>query len=151
MAPKFSLQNVLDIRHGKVELVEIDLGKLLSAQRKTEELLHSLRNEHVNLLELLHAAQSSGELNLFEIDALRSNILHLNERMEDAMLELARINREIEKKRVELIKAKQDEETLEILKKKRYEVYMAEQLQVEARTQDDMYIARAFRNQQQGA
>jgi hypothetical protein len=49
-----------------------------------------------------------------------------------------------------LVKAKQDEETLEILKKKRHEIYMAEQIQIEARAQDDIYIARAFRNQQQG-
>jgi flagellar export protein FliJ len=150
MSPKFSLQNVLDIRHGKVELLEIDLGKLLSAHQRSEDLLQSLRREHASLLELLNAAQM-GEIDLFKISALRSNILQINQRIEDAMLELARLNREIEKKRVELIKAKQDEETLEILKKKRHEVYLAEQVQMEARAQDDIYIARAFRNQQQGA
>jgi hypothetical protein len=36
------------------------------------------------------------------------------------------------------------------LKKKRQEIYLAEQVQIEARAQDDIYIARAFRNQQQG-
>lgn len=150
MPPKFSLQNVLDVRHGKVELLEGQMGKLLSARQKMEEFLQSLRNEQASLLNLLHAAQS-GEIDLFKISALRSNILNINQRIDDAMLELARLNREIEKKRVELIKAKQDEETLEILKKKRYEVYLAEQNQLEARAQDDIYIARAFRNQQQGA
>jgi flagellar biosynthesis chaperone FliJ len=49
------------------------------------------------------------------------------------------------------VAAKQSEETLEILKRKRYEVYLAEQLQIESRAQDDIYIAQAFRNQQQGA
>ena len=31
--PKFSLQNVLDIRHDKVELLEIELGKLLATHQ----------------------------------------------------------------------------------------------------------------------
>jgi flagellar export protein FliJ len=150
MAPKFSLQNVLDIRHGKVELLEIELGQLQSAHRNNEELLQSLRKEHASLLVLLHTAQS-GDMDMFKISALRSNISQINQRMEDAMLELARLNREIEKKRVELISAKQDEETLEILKRKRHETYLAEQVQLEARAQDDIYIARAFRKQQQGA
>lgn len=150
MQPKFSLQNVLDIRHGKVELLEIDLGKLLSLYQKTETLLLTLKEEQAGLLELLHAAQS-GEIDLFKISALRSNISFINERIEDAMLELARQNREIAEKRVELVKAKQDEETLEILKKKRHETYLAEQVQIEARAQDDIYIAQAFRNQQLGA
>ena len=149
MTPKFSLQNVLDIRHGKVELLEIELGKLQSAYQKTEKLWMSLNEEQVSLLELLNTAQS-GEIDLFEISALRSNILCVNERIEEVMLELARQKREIAEKRANLVTAKQDEETLEILKKKRYEVYMAEQVRIEARAQDDIYIARAFRNQQQG-
>ncbi len=150
MTPKFSLQNVLDIRHGKVELLEIELGKLQSAYQKTEKLWMALKEEQASLLELLNSAQS-GDIDLFQISALRSNILHVNERIEDVMLELARQKREITEKRTNLVKAKQDEETLEILKKKRYEVYMAEQIRIEARAQDDIYIAQAFRNQQQGA
>lgn len=149
MPPKFSLQNVLDVRHGKVELLEIELGKLLVAHQQTRELLQSLWEEQASLLELLNASQS-GDIDLFKISTLRSNILHINERIEEVMLELARQDREIVEKRTALVKAKQDEETLEILKKKRYEVYLADQVQIEARAQDDLYIAQAFRNQQQG-
>jgi flagellar export protein FliJ len=150
MAPKFSLQNVLDIRHGKVELLEIELGRLLTVQQQTQELLSSLQGEQAGLLELLNAAQVD-EIDLFEINALRSNILYVNQRIDSITLELARQNQEIAEQRAALVKAKQDEETLEILKKKRHEIYLAEQLQVEARLQDDIYIARAFRQQQQGA
>jgi flagellar export protein FliJ len=149
MTPKFSLQNVLDIRHGKVELLEIGLGKLLSVYQETKDLLLSLQEEQANLLELLNTAQS-GEIDLFEIGALRSNILHINQRIEDVMLDLARQNQDIKERRAALVKAKQDEETLEILKKNRHETYLAEQIQIEARAQDDIYIARAFHNQQQG-
>jgi flagellar biosynthesis chaperone FliJ len=70
--------------------------------------------------------------------------------MESLTLELARQKQAAEDKQAELIAARQSEETLEILKRKRYEVYQAEQLQIESRAQDDIYIAQAFRNQRQG-
>lgn len=150
MAPKFSLQSVLDLRHGKVELLEIELGKLLAAYQKTEALLLSLKENQISLFDQLNAAQS-GEIDLFKNSSIRANILQVNQRVENTTLELARQNQEIKDKRAELVKARQSEETLAILKNKRHEVYMAEQIQVEARTQDDIYIAQAFRNQHLGA
>ena len=150
MAPKFSLQSVLDLRHGKVEILEIELGRLLAACQKTEVLLISLKESQLNLFEQLNAAQS-GEIDLFKNNSIRSNILQINKSVENTTLELARQNQEVENKRAELVKAKQSEETLEILKTKRHEVYLAEQVQIEARTQDDIYINQAFRNQRQGA
>ena len=150
MALKFSLQNVLDIRHGKVELLEIELGKLLSAQQKTQMLLLSLNEFQVSLLDQLTNAQT-GDFDLFKIGLLRLNILDLTKRIEVVTAELEKRNWEIKHKRAELVEAKQAEETLEILKRKRYEVYMAEQVQQETREQDDIYIAQAFRNSRQEA
>jgi flagellar export protein FliJ len=150
MAPKFSLQNVLDVRHGKVELLEIDFSKLLSAQHEMEIKLSSLQEFQRNLLDQLKDAQL-GEMDLSKISLLRLNIVQVNSYIENVSLDLARINRAVQEKKTELIKAKQSEETLEILKRKRHEVYLAEQVQIESRAQDDIYIAQAFRNQQQGA
>jgi Flagellar biosynthesis chaperone len=150
MAPKFSLQNVLDVRHGKVELLEIDFSKLLSAQHEMEMKLSSLQEFQRNLLDQLKDAQL-GEMDLSKISLLRLNIVQVNSYIENVSLDLARINRAVQEKKIELIKAKQSEETLEILKRKRHEVYLAEQVQIESRAQDDIYIAQAFRNQQQGA
>jgi flagellar export protein FliJ len=150
MAPKFSLQNVLDVRHGKVELLQIEFSKLLAAQQETEMKLSSLREFQQSLLEQLKDAQL-GEMDLSKISLLRLNIVQVNAYIENVSLDLARINRVVQEKKTELIKAKQSEETLEILKRKRHEVYLAEQVQIESRAQDDIYIAQAFRNQQQGA
>ncbi len=150
MAPKFSLQNVLDVRHGKVEVLEIEFGRLLSDHQEVEMRLSSLREFQRDLLDQLKDAQM-GEIDLHKINLLRMNIVQVNNYIENVSLDLARINREIKEKKTELIKAKQSEETLEILKRKRHEVYLAEQVQIESRMQDDIYIARAFRNQQQGA
>jgi flagellar export protein FliJ len=150
MAPKFSLQNVLDVRHGKVERLEIELSKLLAAQLETEMRLASLQEFQRNLLDQLKDAQL-GEIDLSQISLLRLNILQVNTYIESLSMELARQNREVKEKRAELVTAKQSEETLEILKQKRHEIYLAEQVQIESRAQDDIYIAQAFRNQQQGA
>ena len=150
MAPKFSLQNVLDVRHGKVELLQIEFSKLLAAQQETEMKLSSLREFQRSLLDQLRDAQL-GEMDLSKISLLRLNIVQVNTYIENVSLDLARINRVVQEKKTELIRAKQSEETLEILKRKRHEVYLAEQVQIESRAQDDIYIAQAFRNQQQGA
>lgn len=150
MAPNFSLQNVLDVRHRKVELFEIELGRLLAARQEMELRLASLHEVQRDLLEQLNAAQS-GEIDLLQSGWIRLNIVQVNQYIEDTALQLASLDRQAEEKRNELVKAKQSEETLEILKRKRYETYLAEQVEIEARIQDDIYIARAFRNQQQGA
>lgn len=150
MAPKFSLQNVLDVRHRKVEMFEIELGKLLAAQQQLELQLASLQEYQKGLQEQLNTAQS-GDIDLVKTNLLRQNITQVNSYIKETTQQLSRLQMDVENKRTELVKAKQSEETLEILKRKRHESYLAEQVEIEARVQDDIYIARAFRNQQQGA
>ena len=150
MTPIFSLQNVLDVRHRKVELHEIELGKLMTTQKQLEMQLLSLREFRENLLDELNNVQS-GDIDLVKCNLLRLNILQVNTYIENATVQLSKLNIQVDDKRRELVKAKQSEETLEILKRKRHEVYLADQVEKEARQQDDIYIARAFRSQQQGA
>ncbi len=150
MSPKFSLQNVLDVRHGKVELLEIDLGKLSMLHQKTQSLLASLEAFQAGLLEQLSEAQT-GEIDLVKLNLLFLNSRQIGRNIETVTLELKKQVRAIEDKRAELILARQSEETLQILKRKRHEVYVAEQVQIEAQALDDIYIARSFHNQQQGA
>ena len=150
MSPKFSLQNVLDVRHGKVELLEIDLGKLAMIHQQTENLLVSLETFQAGLLEQLSEAQT-GEIDLVKLNLLFLNSLRIGKNIETVNLELKKQDLAIEEKRAELIRAKQSEETLQILKRNRHEVYVAEQVQIEAQALDDIYIARSFHNQQRGA
>jgi len=150
MSPKFSLQNVLDVRHGKVELLEIDLGKLAMIHQQTENLLASLETFQAGLLEQLSEAQT-GEIDLVKLNLLFLNSLRIGKNIEIVNLELKKQDLAIEEKRAELIRAKQSEETLQILKRNRHEVYVAEQVQIEAQALDDIYIARSFLSQQHGA
>ena len=92
-----------------------------------------------------------GEIDLVSLNLLRANALQVQEQIGTVSKELARKNQEVEAKRNELVAAKQAEETLQILKRKRQEIYLAELEQIESRSQDDIYIAMAFRNQNQEA
>jgi flagellar export protein FliJ len=150
MAPKFSLQSVLDFRHGKVELLEVELGKMLSAHLETQSLLVALQEYQTSILEQLSVAQT-GEIDLIMMNLLRLNVLQIARHIDQVQLELKKQEREITAKRTEMVKAKQSEETLETLKRNRHEIYIAEQVQIESQVQDDIYIARAFRNHQQEA
>ncbi len=147
MSPKFSLQNVLDVRHGKVEMLEVELGKLMLERQNTEQKIVELQELKANLLDQLNTAQSN-EVDLVKAGLLRVNISQVNACIDQGLLLLTKLAQAVEQKRTELVQAKQSEETLEILKRKRHEIYLAEQVQIEARLQDDIYIARAFRAQQ---
>lgn len=150
MAPKFVLQNVLDVHHSRVEALEIQLGRLLSFKKDAEINLENLHNSKDELMHRLEHAQI-GEIDLFAISALRSNLLVIDKRIETVLVELARLEEAIRQKRKELVTARQDEEVLQILKRKGIETYNAEIALQETRTQDDIYIAQAFRQRNQGA
>ena len=150
MAPTFALQNVLNIRHDRVELLEVQLGRLVKLQLEAQSFLQALLNAKAALVDKLSAAQS-GEMDLFEINMLRINLLNADSQIELVQRELARLTEEVNAKRSLVIKAKQEEETLQILKRKGIEVFNAEQNRIETKNQDDIYIAQAFRQRGQEA
>lgn len=143
MAPKFNLQNVLDIRHSRVEALEIELARMLSIQLKLESQLLLMREYQMGLMAQLTRMQQ-GDLDLVSVNLVRYNILQGDDRIRTAKRELAVHQRLVEEKRHELVEAKQSEETLKILKQKGIEAYNAEMQLKEAKAQDDIYIARAF-------
>lgn len=144
MPPTFNLQSVLDVRHSRVEALEIELGKMLALQQEVQRIYDLLLAQQAELFARLVEAQS-GELDMFQISVLHANVLQNDEQVKRVAEELVKINSLVDAKRQELVEARQDEETLQILKRKRIEVFNAEQAIKEARTQDDIYIAQAFR------
>ncbi|MEW6649636.1 MAG: hypothetical protein AB1453_05540 [Chloroflexota bacterium] len=144
MAPRFNLQSVLDFRHSRVESCELELSARLVEQMKVENDLEHLCEQRVRLMRTLGEAQL-GDLDLPALALLRSELQDTDRRKRrlEGLLEQARAA--VESKRIELIKARQDEETLQILKRKQVDVYNLEQAEKEARAQDDIYIAHAYR------
>lgn len=144
MAPKFSLQAVLDFRHNRVEGLEMEYGKLqdarqqgLTMQAETSQFLGQLYNQ-------LQESQN-GELDLFVIQHLRSDISSTQERLAQISAALALLEEKIEAKRLEMIAARQSEETLNTLKDKEQTRWLAERTRAENSQQDDTYISQAFR------
>ena len=80
MPPKFSLQSVLNIRHSRVEALEIGLGELLANHKKAEALLVSLQVQQNHLFEQL-LDQQKAEMDLFKVTHIRSNIVTVDEQI----------------------------------------------------------------------
>jgi flagellar export protein FliJ len=150
MAPKFSLQTVLDVRHSRVEALEIALGELLMAQREGETMLASLEDQRTNLFHRMQE-QQNGDLDLVALDLTRANVIQNQEKITQVVEALRILAERREAKRKEVVTARQEEETLSILKRKEVERFNLEEAERESRAQDDIYIAQAFRQSRQEA
>jgi len=47
MPPKFSLQPVLDYRHNRVEVLEVELGRLLQTQKLGQTILEAQNHQSI--------------------------------------------------------------------------------------------------------
>ena len=144
MGPKFSLQAVLDFRHSRVETLEMELAKLQETYRQGLDMQTQCQDSLVQLYLQLQQEQN-GELNLFNITHLRQDAHSTKDRLEQIKQALVAVEERIEIKRQEIVTARQAEEALNILKEKENNRWLAEQVLVESRQQDNVYIAQAFR------
>ena len=144
MAPNFSLQSVLDYRHTRVELLEVELGQLLQAHRRGQTFLEALQSSRGRICDELQESQQ-GELDLFLLGRLQSSLRTVNGRIVEQQLRLEELAGEVENKRLEVVDARQGEESLAILKRKEIERYEEEQLARDSRLQDDIYNTQAYR------
>ncbi len=149
MQPKFSLQTVLDVRHTKVEALEIELGKLLQTRQQNQDLLETLKTLQDTLFAQLRK-QQQGEMDLFAVQHLQANLEDIRMGITQVWTAITELDVQIDVKRQELVAARQSEETLGILKTKEFERFQNEQNSIEARAQDDIYVAQAFRQRTGG-
>lgn len=146
MPPAFVYQNILDIRRTKVEVIEIQLGRL---DKKLAELgerkVAFIDLKGRLLVEMQH--QMQGEIDVQQVDILRSNVILVD----TGILRLDKEIEEVKKTRAQvhksLIEARQDEKTLEILKDKANQRFNEEMKRVENLQQDDVYISLAYKQQ----
>lgn len=115
MPPKFSLQTVLDVRHSKVEAMEIELGQIQQEKLQKENFLQTLYLAQDKLYESLHQSMS-GELDLVQVNLLRANINQVSARLQATNQTIQELDQKIHLKRLQLIEAKKEEELLKILK-----------------------------------
>jgi flagellar export protein FliJ len=150
MPPKFSLQTVLDIRHSKVEALEIKLGKLLLNLKEARGRMAAQQELQKQLFKDLYQKQL-GELDLFAVTSLRMELDQIVHRIVSLEQSIEALKIQIVNQRQEIVVAKQSEEVLDILKEKEIERFKTEQTEQESKAQDDIYISQAFRQRSQGA
>jgi flagellar export protein FliJ len=131
-------------RHNRVEVLEVELGRLLQTQQRGLTILEALQDSRGRIINQLKDGQQ-GDIDLFLVSRLRSSLNNINERITQQETYLIELNYQVQEKRNEVISAKQDDEALQTLKDREIERYMAEQAQKENRLQDDIYISRAYR------
>ncbi len=144
MSPKFSLQPVLDYRETRVEILEIELGRLVQSQQRGKTFLEALQSSRSRLLDEM-GKQQVGDMDLFMLSRLRSNLQMVNQRIAEQEARLAELAQQIAEKQEQIVIAKQDAEALNKLKEHELERFRKEESQRENRLQDDIYISRAFR------
>ncbi len=142
MPPKFSLQNVLDYRHSKVEKLEVVFGRLQNQLQIAKDHLVSMETEKQHLMQELGSYQN-GDLNLQKILQARTFLKRIQKGMDRQKAEIARLSIEAEDARTALVQAKQDEVALEKLSEKELQVYTDRANIREKQQQDDIYISQA--------
>ncbi|NMB53311.1 MAG: flagellar export protein FliJ [Leptolinea sp.] len=142
MPPKFSLQNVLDYRHSKVEKLEVVLGHLQNQLQNAREQLAAIEVQKQSLLVELGSYQH-GDLNMQKILQARSFLKKIQKGIDRQKIEIERLAVETENARLALVQAKQDEIALEKLSQKELQVYTDRVNMREKQQQDDIYISQA--------
>jgi flagellar export protein FliJ len=142
MTPRFSLQNVLDYRHSKVEKMEVVLSRLQNQLFAARNRMSSLEIEKQRLMQELSSFQS-GDLDLQAILQARTYLKRIQKGIDHLKIEITRLTVEVENARIALVQAKQDEVALEKLSEREQQIYTDKVNIREKQQQDDIYISQA--------
>ena len=144
MAPKFSKQNILDYHNNRVDIMEVELSVLIQKKTAAEEVLNQLFDNLNKLLDDLSEFQN-GVLDLSSINQARFNIRHNQNLIEIKKKEITEIEKAVNKKREEVMLAKQDEAVFDKLKENELDQYHQKVKKQENDLQADIYIALTHR------
>jgi flagellar FliJ protein len=117
---QFSLQRILDYRRQVRERIEHEM-EVLFARINAERLsLESCRREMESWKDSLRAKESGQALDLNEIRLIYRYLEALEQRTVEHLLNIQKLNRELEEKRNEYLAASQAEKIMEKLKEKEW-------------------------------
>jgi len=150
MPPKFSLQSVLDYQQQRVDLLEVDLGRLQQSRQSALKILDQLQEELSNLMDELANLQN-GDLDIQALMMARLNVKRVQNQILNQKMTIQAIDKAIAEKRQEVIQARQDEAAFETLKDKEIQRYNDKVIEQEKRQQDDIYTTKAHAHSAQMA
>lgn len=147
MPLKFALQSVLDYHHNRVELLEMELGRLRHEAREVQLQIDVCRERRQRLFDQLRQPPNQA-LDLDRVLRLRQDIQHVERRLRQYEHTHAHLTQQIAAQLEKVVAARQDEATLKKLKDRELEAQLSELARREAAQRDDIYIAQAFRKTQ---
>jgi flagellar export protein FliJ len=142
MPPRFSMQGILDYRHSRVEVLEVDLSKAMQNHQHGIDVLDNLFTEQRRLFQEMTDSQK-GELDLKALTHNRQMSRNIQNLIAQQREEIVRLAAEVEKARYNLIQAKQDEQVMVTLSEKELLKFTEKQYLQEKQQQDDVYISKA--------
>ena len=142
---KFSLQSVLDVRHSRLEAIELEMAQAQAMRAQHAAALAALDDQHTRLLDDLRRLQTRRTLDLGALTFTRSTLARTENEIRAQRLRLAEAEARVTTVREALVIAKQDEETLMTLKDRAIEAETREENRKAEIEVDDLNISRAFR------
>jgi flagellar FliJ protein len=137
----FRLQAVETIRRNKEELVQLKLGREQTILQNHQARLAAFKVERLNMLASLAAKEKKkikGAMIQFYMEAVRSKEV-LVQMLENTIASQEQV---VKKVRLELIKAVQQRKIVEVIRKRDYEEFLAEQRKKEQNESDEMAVLR---------
>jgi flagellar export protein FliJ len=139
--PKFSLQSVLDYRHSRVEVLEVELGRLNQLRlEKLDAIAQNIANQERAYHQM--GVYQSGDIDLLAVQQTQRYLSSLFVQLKKLESELAKLEERIESKRLEVVQAKKDEAVLENLREREIMVFKEKLFMQEKQQQDDIYTSK---------
>lgn len=139
--PKFSLQSVLDYRHSRVEVLEVELGRLNQLrQEKLDAIAQNIANQERAYHQM--GVYQSGDIDLLAVQQTQRYLSSLFVQLKKLESELVKLEERIESKRLEVVQAKKDEAVLENLREREIMVFKEKLFMQEKQQQDDIYTSK---------
>ena len=141
---RFSLETVLDYKNQALDALRAEHGAILAQVRAQEEVVEGLEREHRNVDEEFTQRKLEG---LTVLDALNYEqyLRSLEREIQEEQRKLAKLRRQEEQKRTQVVEARKETATIEKLKEHKLEDYRkAEQKDEEQRIEEFVSTTRAM-------
>ncbi len=141
---RFSLETVLDYKNQALDALRAEHGAILAQVRAQEEVVEGLEREHRNVDEEFTQRKLEG---LTVLDALNYEqyLRSLEREIQEEQRKLAKLRRQEEQKRTQVVEARKETATIEKLKEHKLEDYRkAEQKDQEQQIEEFVSSTRAM-------
>lgn len=119
---QFSLNTVLSFKEQRLELLQNEHAAVLARVHEQEDLIQRME-DHYRMLSREYREQCSGGISIIEVRVKEGEFRALEQDIRREIEKLEQLHRQAEKKRAEVVEAKQDATSIEKLKGKKQKAY----------------------------